>query len=136
MWKKVTSGDGISSLSTLPRYEDTIEEEQRQKLSLNLRTSVSPDVIDTLQSKLEQAGVAEASVAGTGTGIDVTFRKGFPFLAIVVAAVLGLIVLAILIIAWQFFKEVKEVLPQPVIIVGAVVGIILLAVIAYTVWRR
>lgn len=136
MWTRVASGDGVGSLTNLPQYEDTIAEGQRQKLSLALRVPVSSSILETLQTRLEQAGVTEATVEGTGTGVDIIFRKGFPFLAVVVAAVLGLIVLAILIVGWMFFKEVAEVLPQPVIIIGAIVGIVLLAVVAYTVWRK
>lgn len=136
VWKRIASGDGVASLRDLPQYEESIAEGQRQKLSLSLRTAVSPSVLEALQSRLEQAGVAEARVEGTGAGMDITFRKGFPFLAVVVAAVLGLIVLAILIVGWQFFKEAAEVLPQPVMIVGVIVGIVLLAVIAFAVWRR
>lgn len=134
MWKQVTQGESATSLHQLEGYEEAIDEGQRMRLDLNLRITPSVDIVETLQNTLQGRGMP-ATVQALGNTIRVTARKGFPWLVILVAAVLGLIVLAILIVSWQFFKEVAEVLPQPVMIVGAIVGIILLVVIALTVYR-
>lgn len=135
MWKQVTRGEDATSLKNLEAYEDTIAEGQGMRLDLNLRTSPPGDLIETLENKLQGAGVP-ATIQVSGNTVRVITRKGFPFLAVIVGAVLGLIILAILIVSWMFYKEVAETLPQPVIIIGAVVGIVLLAVIAYTIARR
>jgi len=67
--------------------------------------------------------------------LRVSWRKGFPFLPVIVGIILGLIVLAILIIGWRLFKEVIAVIPEP--FQGlAVSGIILvLVVMAVIVWQ-
>ena len=136
MWKLVTSGGGAGSLANLQNYEEELEEEQRGKLSLALHFPISSGVAEELESKLRGAGVTDAQVFTEGNKLDIQFRKGFPWLAVIVAVVLGLIVLAVLIVSWQFFKEVKEIVPSPVIIIGIIVGIALVAVLAYMLARR
>lgn len=136
MWKLVTSGAGAGSLVNLQNYEEELEEGQRGKVSLALHLSVSSSIAEELESKLREAGVIEAEVSTEGNKLDIQFRKGFPWLAVIVAAVLGLIVLAALIVSWQFYKEVAEVAPQPLIIIGIIVGIALIAVVAYILARR
>jgi len=122
-WELVTSGE-LTSLANLSDYEEYIEEHQMACLSLNLRVAPTADIVSTLQSKLEEAGVLEANVRAVGNRLDIKFRKGFPWLAVVVAAVLGLIVLAILIVTWQLFKEIPEGAQ------GAVAIIVVVAILA------
>lgn len=134
MWEQVTYGESAASLHNLENYEDTIAEGQRMKLDLNLRMAPSGDIITMLQDKLQSAGMP-ATVQASGNAIRIIARKAFPWLAIIVTAVLGLIVLAILIVSWIFYKEAAKTLPQPMLIIGAIVGVVLLAVIAFTIYR-
>lgn len=136
MWKQVTSGQGGGSLVNLKDYEDELAEGQRGKLSLTLLTSIPSDVVETLEIRLRDAGVAELDLSTSGNTLTIQFRKGFPWLAVIVGVVLGSIVLAALIVSWQFYKEVEKTVPELLIIVAVVVGVILMAVIAYAIARR
>ncbi len=120
MWKEVTRGKGTDFFK-LRDYEGQLAEGQRGRVDLDLRIAMPDTIQRILQSRLEQAGVEEASVSG-GKVLHITARKGALFLGIIVVAVLAL---AILIISWRFFKEVAEVIPKGVIVGGAVVLIIL-----------
>lgn len=133
VWKLVTSGE-LTDLGNLSNFEESIGEGQRGLLCLNLRIAPTADIISTLQSKLEEAGVIEASVEATGTRLDIGFRKGFPWLAVIVAAVLALIVLAILIISWQLYKEVPEEAKGAIaiiVVVAIVVVIVFVGILVY-----
>lgn len=143
MWEQIASGSGVAGLGSVGRYDEELAEGQRGKLSLTLKSPAAPNIVRELQERLDKAGVLDAEVTPTTPGLDIKYRKGFPFLAVIVAAVLGIIVLAVLITSWQFFKEVKEVaepiieaLPKGVWIAGAIVVIILIALIAFIIIRR
>jgi cytochrome c-type biogenesis protein CcmH/NrfG len=129
MWTSVASG-GVVDANSLAVYEPQIPEKTRSKLVFSLRASCPAAVAAELKEQLTSRGVAEASVVTSGTSLSVTYRKGFPFLAVIAAAVLGIIVLAILIVSWQLFKEVASTIgpfPTGVLIFAAVaVAIILL----------
>ena len=127
MWKEVTRGKGTDFFK-LRDYEGQLAEGQRGRVDLDLRVAMPDTIQRILQSRLEQAGVEEASVSG-GKVLHIIARKGALFLALIVTAVLAL---AILIISWRFFKEVAEVLPKGVMIGGAVVLIIL--AVLFAVW--
>lgn len=103
-WQTVAEGSG-KTLATIIGYEDQVAEGQRGRLSLSLTNPLSPNIANQLQNQLDAYGVIEAQVSTSGKNCDITYRKGFPWLAIIVAIVLGLMVLAILIVSWQFAKE-------------------------------
>lgn len=104
MWDLIAEGPGYA-LATIVGYEDQVAEGQRARLSLSLTNPLSPDIASQLQSQLDAQGVAEAQVSTSGNNCAITYRKGFPWLAVIVAVILGLIALAILIVSWQFAKE-------------------------------
>ena len=135
-WELVTSGSDVGSLSSLPDYEEQVEEGRRGRLVLDLNTNVPDGIASGLQGALDAAGVTEAKVVASGNELDIQYKKGFPWLPIIVAAVLASIILAILIVAWQFFKEVEEVVPSGIIIVAVIAGIVLVAVIAFILIRK
>ena len=108
MWKYVVGGDGIDSLNSLPDYESQLAEGQRGKLSLNLLTPVPSAVVEQLQYKIVEIGVLDGEISASGNTLDITFRKGAPWLLIIAGIVLGLIALALLVVSWQFYKEVTE----------------------------
>lgn len=104
MWQLIASGEGWN-LASVVGYEDEVAEGQRGKLTLSLQNPLSPAIAEDLQSQLDAQGVTEAQVNTYGNNVDVTYRKGFPWLPVIVAVILGLIVLAILIVSWLFYKE-------------------------------
>jgi len=104
MWLEIAEGSGIN-LATVVGYEDEVAEGQRAKLRLNLTNPLSPSVADDLQQQLDNQGVTDAEVITVGSSVDIIYRKGFPWLVVIVAVILGLIALAILVVSWQFYKE-------------------------------
>lgn len=104
MWQKIAEGTGLN-LGSVIGYEDEVEEGQRARLTINLRSPISTSVATDLQQQLDYRGVGEAEVSTYGSNIDITYRKGFPWLGIIVGVIIGLIALAILVVSWQFYKE-------------------------------
>ncbi len=104
MWSQIATGSGYN-LVTVIGYEEEVDEGQRGRLSLSLTNPLSSSIVSELQTQLNAQGVAEAHVSTYGNNCDITYRKGFPWLAAIVAIVLGLTVLAIVIVSWQFAKE-------------------------------
>ena len=131
-WEQIAN-NGLLDTTDIERYETYIGERQRALLELDLRTPAPNYVVTELQSQLQQAGVKEAQVTVGSSSLRVSWRKGFPFLPVVVGIILGLIVLAILIVGWRLFREVAEVIPAPVITGGV---ILMLVMVAMLVWQR
>jgi len=123
-YEKVASG-GIFDLGVLSSYESYLSEGDQGLLELDLRTSVSQSIVSQLENQLKQAGVEDARVTTGSPKLKIYFKKGFPWLAIIVAIVLGLVVLAVLIVGWNLFKLVPDPLKIPA--AGAVVILVLLA---------
>lgn len=134
-YQLIASG-GLTDLNSLVRYEGQLAEGDGGLLELDLRLPVSQGVASELENKLRQAGIPDVRVVTASPLLQVYFRKGFPWLAVIAAAILGLIVLAILIMGWRLFKEVIPALPEPIqaimgsswfwVIAGGVVVILLL----------
>ena len=120
---------GIIDVAQLSQYEDSLGEGQRALLELDLRLPVSQGVANELESKLRQAGVEEVSVTAASPLLRIYFRKGFPWLAVIAATILSIVVLAVMIVGWRIFKEVVPEELQPMI--GTAV-IILLVVLGAT----
>lgn len=104
MWSQIAEGSGINLITAIG-YEDQVDEGQRARFSLSLRNPLSPEIASELQSQLDSEGVTEAQVSTYGNNCDITYRKGFPWLVTIILIILGLVVLAILIVSWQFSKE-------------------------------
>ena len=132
MWQQVVKGEFLD-LANLRNYDDSLEEGQRGRLQLNLRFPIPGSVSIQLEDQLKRAGVEEAKVATTGQKMQVYFRKGFPWLAVIAAIILGLVVLAILIVSWTFFKEVVPEGLQP--FVGTVSLLLILLGLAALAWN-
>ena len=131
-WEKVASG-GLLDATDIEKYEAYIGEGQRALLELALRAPAPDYIVAELQSQLQHHGVREAQVTTGSPLLRVSWRKGFPFLPVVVGIILGLIVLAILIVGWRLFKEVAEVVPAPVITGGIILALVIVAMLA---WQR
>lgn len=118
-------------LADLRQYEPLIGEGDRGLLELDLRLPVSQDVAQEIEDKLKDAGVEDVKVRTASPMLQIFFRKGFPWLAIIAAIILAFIVLAILIIGFRLFREIPEALRIPLLVAG--VGVLALLAI---VWSR
>ena len=130
-YEKVSAGT-VLDIAELGHYESYLDEEQRGLLELDLRLPLSQEIIRELETRLKQAAVEEVSVTGTGSILKVYFRKGFPWLAVIAAIILGIIVLAILIIGWRLFREVVETIGPTGgwLMIAAVLGIVIVGAVA------
>lgn len=128
---------GILGIGELSQYESSIAEGDRAVIQLDLRTSLPNSVIQELQDRLIQAGVEEAQVTTGSPIINIYFRKGFPWLAVIVGIILAMTIIAILVIGWRIFKEVVPAGLQPAVGTALIIGLAVLGlVIAYKVVRR
>jgi hypothetical protein len=126
MYELVAQGDG-SNIATMANYENEFAEGQRGLITLNCYVEVSPDIASALQTSLVTAGVTSAQVTAQGTVVNITFQKGFPWLVVISAAILGLIALAIIVALWYLFREVG--VPGSTMLIAG--GLIIAAMLAY-----
>ena len=134
-WVAVVSGK-LSDLPSLENYENEIVEGQRTRLDLLLRSDALSETVNDLREALAARGVP-ATVTSRGKTISITTQKGAPWLLLIMGALIGLIILAILLVSWQLWKEVAEVVPNTLIIIGVTVIIIIAGIIAsYMVQKR
>lgn len=110
MYKLIAQG-GILDANDLAQYEDYFDEGDKGLLELDLRLPVSQSIAQGLENKLREAGVQDVRVTTASPMLRIYFRKGFPWLAVIAAAVLGLIALAILIVGWRLYKDVSPDIP-------------------------
>ena len=123
-WELVAKG-GSLDLINLSQYENQIEEGQKQWLRLELRAPVPQELVNELQQKLNDYGVKDALVTTGSPVLNIYFRKGFPWLAIIAVLVLTL---AIMIIGWALFKDLGAPLTSVLVLAGlaglAIVGLV------------
>ena len=109
-WQEVAEGN-FWQLANLSQYEPYFEEGDRGLLELDLRLPISEGVAQDLEDMLIEAGVPDVKVRTASPMLRIFFRKGFPWLAVIAAIIIGLIVLAILIVSWRLFREVPGAVP-------------------------
>ena len=133
MWKEVADGGVIDLYSGMYNYEHSIPEGSKVQCRFNLRQSLSPSVVNSLEERLEDANVTDVKVTTGSPVLNVFYTKGFPWLAIVIGIIL---VIALLIISWKILIWIEEVAPGSTkfIVWGAVgiVGILLLGAVVKT----
>ncbi len=133
MWDEIASGGVIDLYSGMQHYEQFIPEGSRVRVRFNLRQALSPSAVESLQGRLEAAGVEDVRVTTGSPILNISFRKGFPWLAIVIGIVL---VIVALIISWKLLVWIEEVAPgsTKLIVWGALglVGVLLLAAVVKT----
>lgn len=128
-WQTVAEGD-VFDLASLNQYESSFAEGQRGLLSLQLRTPATQEMADYLESALVSAGVEGVKVTTGSPVLNVLFKKGFPWLAVIATTILALSILAVLIVGWRLFKEVvPEAAQFPVALV--LLGIATVVAIGY-----
>ncbi len=129
-WEEVAEGS-FWQLANLSQYEPYFEEGDRGLLELDLRLPVSEGVAQDLEDMLREAGIPDVKVRTASPMLRIFFKKGFPWLAVIAAIIIGLIVLAILIVGFRLFREIPEALQIPLLVAG--VGIVALCAI---IWAR
>jgi len=129
-WEEVAEGS-FWQLGDLRQYESLFEEGARGLLELDLRLPVSQDVAQELEDKLRDAGVEDVKVRTASPMLQIFFKKGFPWLAIIAAIILAFIVLAIMIVGFRLFKEVPGAVP-----IFAIAGLGILALIIVLATRK
>ncbi len=129
-WEEVAAGS-FWELADLRQYEPLLEEGARGLLELDLRLPVSENVAKELEDKLREAGVADVKVRRASPMLQIFFRKGFPWLAVIAVIIIAFLVLAALIVGWRLFKDVPEAAP-----VFAIVGLGLLALAVVLLTRK
>jgi len=131
-WELIASG-GSNDLNDIVSYEEAdVAEGQRARLDCNCLTPVPTWQIDDLRASLTFAGVEELQIVSSGNTVQIFWKKGFPWAAVIILALVAVIV----IVTWLFFKEmVSKIGPVPttLFIIG---GSILAAAIGYSLFRR
>ncbi|MDD5061498.1 MAG: hypothetical protein PHN44_04350 [Candidatus Marinimicrobia bacterium] len=120
-WEYVGTG-GVVDIGRLDKYESSIPEGSKFQVRLALRTSVSQSVVTEIKRQMVARGVTDADATAAGTTMTITARKGFPWLAVIAAIILAVIVLVAIIVSWSIFKEIIPTGAQ-----GALTAVIIIA---------
>jgi hypothetical protein len=124
MWEEVAQGGVIDLYSGMREYDALIPEGGRGMLRLNLRLPVSQNVADQVESALVAAGVPDVKVTTSSPVLRIYFRKGFAWLPVIVGVIIPLlVVLAIVIIGWQLYKQAGPVAASLTLIVAGVIAV-------------
>jgi len=121
-----------NQIETIKDAESYIPEGANAELRLYLKSAPSwviTPAVWTLNQTLKLAGVPLREDVKYEAGIvSIKWRKGFPFLAAIVAAIIAVAVIIMLFLAWQLFEEVAKtpLLIIPLILIG--VGVFLFAI--------
>jgi hypothetical protein len=127
-WQLVAEGNNTNIGDVQSLESSEIEEGQRARLKCQTLTPVPSWQIDDLRNSLTLAGVEDLQIRMSGNTIDIIWRKGFPWAAVIILALVAIIV----IVLWQFFKDV----PMPVTSMVLIGAAILAAAISYSMFRR
>lgn len=126
--EKVIAKGTKANLSDMQNYEDKFEEGSTGTVYLNLSTDWGiGGFVSGLNTSLGWAGVEMPEpVKAEGKTIKIRFRKKFPWLVVIVGAIIGISALYILITNWSLVKDVAGITAPfakfiPYIIIGIVV---------------
>ncbi len=122
-WELIAEGTGTDINNVVSFEESEIAEGQKARLQCNCVVPVNEWEIGNLRNSLTWAGVEDLSISGSGSRVNIIWRKGFPWAAVIILALIAVIVIA----AWAFFKDV----PLPVKTVAIVAGALLVGIIAF-----
>jgi len=100
-WEEIASGSGIEISDVISYEESHIEEGQRARLYCESLLPIPSGTIDGLRNSLTWAGVEDLKIVSSGNKINIYWRKGFPWAAVILAA----LVLIIIVIIWIFYRE-------------------------------
>jgi hypothetical protein len=126
-WELVGQGGSID-IANIAAYEDQIPEGAQFQIGLQLRVPAEASIADTIKSQMTQRGVPDADVTYSGNTMQVYGRKGFPWLAVIAAIILAILVLVIILVNWSIFKRVVPAgLQGSVLVILLIAGAIMLA---------
>ncbi|MDD5510844.1 MAG: hypothetical protein PHI12_08540 [Dehalococcoidales bacterium] len=127
-WEQIGEGGNTDIMDVVSYENNQVAEGQRAMLQCEFALPVPTWQIDNLRDTLTFAGVEDLQVSSSGSQVNVTWRKGFAWAAVIIAA---LVVIALIII-WRMFKDV----PAPVQSF-ALIGIVIaaLAVVGVVVYK-
>ncbi len=117
------------NIDQISDYESKFEEGSKGSILLHCSTSFGIGTLSSgLNEALEAAGVKmPESVSHSGSTITIKFQKAFPWLAVIVAAIIAAAFLYVIIQNWELFKDVATAIAPllPYLIVGIVILIAL-----------
>ncbi len=140
-WVQIASGSSISDLQNVPVFESQIEEGGVGRLQLNMSATPPQSLLDGLQSRLQSYNIPLLSITSSGNQVQIIWQKGQPWLAIIIPILIGLlIVLAIVVISWIFFKQVSSVIgsgaTSVLVITLCVVAVAVVTFLIILYWKR
>ncbi len=103
-WELLAQGTK-NTISALPQYENQVVEGQKARVDFDFVTPVPSFQVDALRNTLNFAGVNDLEVFSNGNTVQIFYRKDPWWLPVIIVAVLAI---AILLIAWFFFREVVD----------------------------
>ena len=119
-----------ASLSNLRQYQNQFEENSQGYLELQLRSPVANNLIESLDEKLETAGVVQPQrIQVIGRNLLIHFQTRIAPLVIIASAIAASIIILALLIAWKLWKlHPAVVLGFSMLTVGVIVvlGLVLL----------
>lgn len=131
-WELVANGDN-TDLNDVVSYEETeVAEGQRARLDCNCLTPVPTWQIDDLRNSLTFAGVEDLQIVSSGNTVQIFWKKGFPWAAVIILVLVAIIV----IVSWLFFRDVKKTagpVPATLLVIG---GALLAGAVAFSLLRR
>jgi hypothetical protein len=126
-WELVGEGNGSNIASVAALEETQVAEGQRAKLVCDTYVPIDSWQVDDLRNTLNILGVEELQMNWSENTIQISWRKGFPWAAVIILALVAVIAIAL----WQFFKDV----PMPVTSV-AIIGVAILALaVSYSIFK-
>lgn len=113
------------NLSDMQNYENNFEEGDTGIVLLNLSTDWGiGGFVSGLNTALKAAKVEMPEpVKAEGKTIKIRFRKKFPWLVVIVGAIIGMVLLWVLITSWQLMKDVgiEPAKVMPYLLLGAII---------------
>ena len=94
-----------ASLSNLRQYQNQFEENSQGYLELQLRSPVANNLIESLDEKLETAGVVQPQkIQVIGRNLLIHFQTRIAPLVIIASAIAASIIILALLITWKLWK--------------------------------
>ncbi len=118
-WEQIATGDN-SNLNDIIGYEENqVAEGQRARLECECIGPVPSSQITALRNSLSWAGVEDLEITSSGSTVNIYWRKGFPWAAVIILALVAIIVITL----WRMFKDVPIPVKSAVLIGCAILGV-------------
>jgi hypothetical protein len=131
-WEEIARGTN-ANLDQVAYYENMVPENNRARLDLHTAAPVPTFQMDALRNSMVAAGVTEVQMTGSGSLLQITYRKGAFWIPLIIALVAAL---AIVVMLWILFKEVAGVIGGGPATFMIVAGAILALAVSYSLVRR